>query len=253
MLLRRVIEHVKAQNWTAVALDFVIVVVGVFIGIQVANWNDARSEREEFKLARERLRAEAAANLETLDSIDSEMQERLSVVRNAFDALRSCVESENNKTLIARGLWRITGTSGVNLRMSALREITEAPHMSARLSKPHRKQLEDLKYAMTVLKREADWTEDLPLRERPANNPLVGVGDLTSISGTYSGIELAGERREIHLTAPIEIACKDNTLIKSFYHWERWQEQVLRYTALQRVMITSTMTALDGDNWTEAQ
>lgn len=32
MLLRRVIEHVRAQNWTAVGLDFVIVVVGVFIG-----------------------------------------------------------------------------------------------------------------------------------------------------------------------------------------------------------------------------
>lgn len=46
MLLRRVIEHVKAQNWTAVALDFVIVVVGVFIGIQVANWNEARGARE---------------------------------------------------------------------------------------------------------------------------------------------------------------------------------------------------------------
>lgn len=42
MLLRRITEHVKAQNWTAVALDFVIVVVGVFIGIQVANWNQAR-------------------------------------------------------------------------------------------------------------------------------------------------------------------------------------------------------------------
>jgi len=42
MILRRVIEHVKAQNWTAVALDFVIVVMGVFIGIQVSNWNDAR-------------------------------------------------------------------------------------------------------------------------------------------------------------------------------------------------------------------
>lgn len=42
MLLRRVIEHVKTQNWTAVCLDFVIVVVGVFIGIQVANLNDAR-------------------------------------------------------------------------------------------------------------------------------------------------------------------------------------------------------------------
>ncbi len=45
MILRRVIEHVKAQNWTAVALDFVIVVVGVFIGIQVSNWNEARAQR----------------------------------------------------------------------------------------------------------------------------------------------------------------------------------------------------------------
>ena len=45
MLLRRVIEHVKTQNWTAVTLDFVIVVMGVFIGIQVANWNDTKADR----------------------------------------------------------------------------------------------------------------------------------------------------------------------------------------------------------------
>ena len=44
MLLRRVIEHIMTQNWTAVVLDFVIVVVGVFIGIQVSNWNAARVE-----------------------------------------------------------------------------------------------------------------------------------------------------------------------------------------------------------------
>lgn len=44
MLLRRIIEHVKAQNWTAVALDFVIVVLGVFMGLQVNNWNEARLE-----------------------------------------------------------------------------------------------------------------------------------------------------------------------------------------------------------------
>ena len=46
MLLRRVIEHVRSQNWTAVVIDFVIVVVGVFIGIQVSNWNAARVDRE---------------------------------------------------------------------------------------------------------------------------------------------------------------------------------------------------------------
>lgn len=46
MLLRRISEHVKAQNWFAVALDFVIVVLGVFMATQVANWNAARIERD---------------------------------------------------------------------------------------------------------------------------------------------------------------------------------------------------------------
>lgn len=45
MLLRRITEHVKAQNWFAVFLDFLIVVIGVFIGIQVANWNSERADR----------------------------------------------------------------------------------------------------------------------------------------------------------------------------------------------------------------
>jgi len=40
MLLRSVIKHVKTQNWFAVILDFFIVIIGVFIGIQVANWNE---------------------------------------------------------------------------------------------------------------------------------------------------------------------------------------------------------------------
>lgn len=45
MILRRLTEHARAQNWFAVPLDFLIVVAGVFVGIQVANWNGARIQR----------------------------------------------------------------------------------------------------------------------------------------------------------------------------------------------------------------
>jgi len=45
MLLRRVIHHVKAQNWFAIGLDFLIVVIGVFLGLQVSNWNEAAADR----------------------------------------------------------------------------------------------------------------------------------------------------------------------------------------------------------------
>jgi len=46
MLLRRITQHVRNQNWFAVFIDFFIVVVGVFIGIQVANWNEERKLKQ---------------------------------------------------------------------------------------------------------------------------------------------------------------------------------------------------------------
>jgi len=46
MLLRRVIAQFRKQEWTAVFLDFLIVVVGVFIGIQAANWNERQAAKE---------------------------------------------------------------------------------------------------------------------------------------------------------------------------------------------------------------
>jgi hypothetical protein len=45
VILRRVIKHVRNQEWTAIAIDFVIVVLGVFVGLQVSNWNASRADR----------------------------------------------------------------------------------------------------------------------------------------------------------------------------------------------------------------
>ena len=63
MILRRVIEHVREQHWTAIAIDFVIVVVGVFVGMQVSNWNEQRAEnvKAQAYLARIRVNLEADA------------------------------------------------------------------------------------------------------------------------------------------------------------------------------------------------
>lgn len=58
MILRRIKAHVEKENWFAVFIDFCIVVVGVFIGIQVANWNEARGEERRAELLEERLIAE---------------------------------------------------------------------------------------------------------------------------------------------------------------------------------------------------
>ena len=43
MLLRRIKHHVVSENWFAVFVDFVIVVVGVYVGIEVKSENRGRS------------------------------------------------------------------------------------------------------------------------------------------------------------------------------------------------------------------
>ena len=64
MILRSVMKHVRDQNWFAVSIDFLIVVVGVFIGIQVANWNKARTKQIDASAARERLVSDLRADLD---------------------------------------------------------------------------------------------------------------------------------------------------------------------------------------------
>jgi len=58
VLLRRVISHFCRQEWTAIFLDFIIVVVGVFVGLQVDTWNVARRERAQEHEYLERLHAD---------------------------------------------------------------------------------------------------------------------------------------------------------------------------------------------------
>ena len=62
MILRELGVHIRAQDWWAVALELVIVVVGVFIGIEVSNWNEARAGRTREALLLNELRAEAQSN-----------------------------------------------------------------------------------------------------------------------------------------------------------------------------------------------
>ena len=66
MILRRIREHVTGHNWFAVAIDFVIVVIGVFVGIQASNWNQARLERQQAREYRAMLADDLSANLENL-------------------------------------------------------------------------------------------------------------------------------------------------------------------------------------------
>lgn len=71
MILRRITQHVKDQNWFAVGLDFFIVVVGILIAFQITNWSEGRSDKVREQQIIERLHSDfVALGQETQEKIE---------------------------------------------------------------------------------------------------------------------------------------------------------------------------------------
>jgi hypothetical protein len=62
MILRRIAEAIRTRDWFTFSIEFAIVVAGVFIGIQVANWNEARKFAAQEQSYLEQLREEIRIN-----------------------------------------------------------------------------------------------------------------------------------------------------------------------------------------------
>jgi hypothetical protein len=55
MILARITQALRDQNWLAVAIEFVIVILGVVIGFQISAWNDQRQAVARAEVLTERL------------------------------------------------------------------------------------------------------------------------------------------------------------------------------------------------------
>lgn len=223
MILRRVIAHVRKQEWTAIWIDLVIVVVGVFIGIQVANWNEARADGAAYEAALGRLNAEIDTNLASLDAFDVDIESSIAKGTRALTALQSCVDSEDNLRIVNTGLEEIRGTAGLHPRRNELNEIALNPRLLAQQSRSERQRFPELLYFFDVLQQTADSAERRPEDNGMENNPLLRIGAPYRFSSKYYGFDWVSTRRKLELGVSVADACHDNQLIKSFFNWERIQ------------------------------
>ena len=67
MILRRLAQSLKEQNWTAIWIEFVLLVLGVFLGIQAANWNEARAESDRAQAYLARIRGNLESDVRSIE------------------------------------------------------------------------------------------------------------------------------------------------------------------------------------------
>jgi len=121
-MLRRVIENVKTQNWFAVALEFLIVVLSIFFALQVNNWNEARKDRNDERRFVSRLHVDLELAEELSSRVRGRRLDLLSSVISASEVIFVRVE----RNMLSDEECRAVGSSHYfNIPVSDLPSVAE--------------------------------------------------------------------------------------------------------------------------------
>lgn len=120
--MSRFIIHLRRQDWTAVAIELVVVVVGVFIGVQASNWNEEREKDQKSLAFTERLKADLRVEAWTYEGQIDYNEQVLANATREVDALTGKAPLADEALLIAA--YRATQYNGSSRRRATYDELT---------------------------------------------------------------------------------------------------------------------------------
>tara|TARA_R110002020_G_scaffold263353_3_gene477873 strand:- start:10967 stop:11671 length:705 start_codon:yes stop_codon:yes gene_type:complete len=153
MILRRLTNAFRKQDWFTVVIETLIVVLGVFIGLQVGNWNDAARDRTQEAIVLDQLEREFTSVVEAAKEAKVEADISLTATRQVLRAIRDGKEPEDPAAFL-QTLGRAGGFESGPLEPVTLTELMTASGLSE-LSSP------DLRTALIRYHETADYQREL--------------------------------------------------------------------------------------------
>jgi hypothetical protein len=193
MILRRITANFRRQDWWAVLVELVVVILGVFIGLQASNWNENRQTDARSADFTERLRADLRVEAWSYEYEIGYVNDVLANAKRSADALSGKTPLSDEALLIAG--YRATQYVFNSRRRATYDELTSTGEIGL-IRDPALRNLAMDTYTIPVF--------DMILGEG-VNNPyrkafrmaipyevqqalLVACGDRVVLPGNYKGI-----------------------------------------------------------------
>ena len=194
MRLRMAGKHIRERDWFAVAVDFLIVFVGVFVGLQASNWNETRlAKAEGFVLVERIVNDLLAIQLEATLKVDF-LQGNLDRIEDIIAMLSEEAVSASSDQLAEklRFVVRMPGTierspTYIELLAGGMRRISDDEQRAAIVR--HDGAILDSK-EFHAIRRQAI---------APHNQPLVRLMYLIEELSVLDAVELSGGELELRL------------------------------------------------------
>lgn len=86
MILRSIADAIRRQNWATVAIEFFIVVVGIFVGLQVDDWNQARNDQAIEQEYLGRLQTDTQWNIDNFRELESVFESKAAFINSLLES-----------------------------------------------------------------------------------------------------------------------------------------------------------------------
>ncbi len=196
MILRSITKHVKDQNWFAVVLDFVIVVVGILIAFQITNWSEARQDKLIYDQARTRVIEEAQVNVNFAQDFIIRAENYKQAARDIIEDFATCSTEDGAEDRLMTAIQSLRFIISMDVRDDAIHLMLSSDAFLDNISPTDRKIFsvyaqkigrlaENLKFSDSYqLSRQS--LQDIPIFKRIIDTEITGGLVGINLNSSYS-------------------------------------------------------------------
>jgi Family of unknown function (DUF6090) len=130
MILRRISEGIRKQDWFVVAVEILTVVAGIFIGLQVDDWNERRKDGNDEIIYLERIVADLEISLLENTQLSEFQQRNGDMGISLLNALEKCELAEAERDSFASAIYLLAKTAPRPFAKTTIDELLSTGRMT---------------------------------------------------------------------------------------------------------------------------
>jgi hypothetical protein len=230
MILKKLVTAMFEQNWPQILLEILIVVVGIFLGLQVDDWNEARKDRNDEMVYLQRIVADLDISLEETARSRDFQQRHGEMGLFVLNALEDCELAEADRDRFASAVYLLAKIAPRAFVLAAIGELTTTGRMTI---------IRNTDLRQHLVRMVQDYSDHLFYLQAVDSRMAPHVNYVDSVAPVLVPGPIGGGREVTWdmLHADFDTLCADQRFYNSFasalnYNWDvtasltRWEQRL---------------------------
>ena len=206
MIASRLAQALKRQDWVTIAIELVLVTVGVLIALQLGQWSQSRADQQGLRQILERLDEETVTNLEIIENYLDRYARSLDAIGPAREVIETCDGSDAAMNQVVAAIASMSADFNPSFVALTAEELSRQDRYLDRLSAEFRAAFN--RFQAQLAEDDTSTTQNFILlwNNHVLNHPAISARLDEDLLST-----------PLQLTEPMDVLCQDNEFRRRFF------------------------------------